>query len=47
MVLSPELVRRDGGHVPSLTKSYAKIPHVLEIPNLIRIQVDSYRWFQD
>jgi len=45
MVTSGELVR-NGSHVPSLTKSYAKIPHVLEIPNLIRIQLDSYQWFQ-
>ena len=33
--------------IPSLTKSYAKIPNVLEIPHLIRIQLDSYRWFQE
>ncbi len=46
MAMTGELVR-NGAAVPSLTKSYAKIPHVLEIPNLIRIQVDSYRWFQD
>jgi len=26
-------------------KSYAKLPEVLEIPNLIRVQLDSYRWF--
>src|SRR3990170_5612949 len=45
MVVSNESAR-DGSHVPSLTKSYAKIPHVLDIPNLIRIQLDSYQWFQ-
>ena len=27
--------------------SYGKIPHVLEVPNLIQIQLDSYRWFCD
>ncbi len=26
-------------------KSYAKLPEVLAIPNLIRVQLDSYRWF--
>src|SRR3990172_6204148 len=46
MVTTGQLVR-NGAAVPSLTKSYAKIPHVLEIPNLIRIQLDSYHWFQD
>ena len=29
------------------TKSYAKLPEVLEIPNLIQVQLDSYRWFQE
>ncbi len=38
---------RGGSSVPSLIKSYAKIPHVLDIPHLIRIQLDSYRWFQE
>jgi len=28
-------------------KSYSKISHVLEVPNLIQIQLDSYRWFCD
>ncbi len=28
-------------------KSYAQIQDVLEIPNLIQIQQDSYRWFQE
>jgi DNA-directed RNA polymerase subunit beta len=46
MVMSTESAR-DGSPVPSLTKSYARIPHVLDIPNLIRIQVDSYDWFKD
>jgi DNA-directed RNA polymerase subunit beta len=47
MVLSSEVVVRDGSDVPTLTKNYAKIPHVLDIPNLIRIQVDSYAWFKN
>ncbi|MFH1486866.1 MAG: DNA-directed RNA polymerase subunit beta, partial [Chloroflexota bacterium] len=28
-------------------KSYAKIPDVLEIPNLITVQLNSFRWFQE
>jgi DNA-directed RNA polymerase subunit beta len=28
-------------------KSYARIPDVLHLPNLIQIQLDSYRWFQE
>ncbi len=28
-------------------KSYAKLPQILEIPNLIRVQLDSFRWFQE
>jgi len=28
-------------------KSYARIPHLLETPNLIQIQQDSYRWVCD
>ena len=39
MVLNGEAVR-DGPSVPTLTKSYGRIPHVLDIPNLIRIQLD-------
>ena len=32
--------------VPTIKKSYARIAHILDLPNLIHIQVDSYRWFQ-
>ena len=46
MVMSGALVR-DGGAVPGQIKTYAKIPHVLDIPHLIDIQLNSYRWFQD
>ncbi len=31
---------------PVLRKSYAKLPQVLEVPNLIEIQLESFRWFQ-
>jgi len=37
----------DVSAVPSLTKDYAKIPHVLDIPHLVRTQLDSYTWFCD
>ena len=29
------------------TKSYAKLPEVLSIPNLIQVQLDSFQWFQE
>jgi len=28
-------------------KDYARLPQVLEIPNLIRVQLDSFRWFME
>jgi DNA-directed RNA polymerase subunit beta len=28
-------------------KSFAKLPEVLGIPNLIKVQLDSFRWFQE
>ena len=34
------------GHIPQLKKSYSRIPEVIQVPNLIRIQLDSYEWFQ-
>ena len=34
------------GGVPIAKKSYAKIPQVLEIPNLIQIQMDSFDWLK-
>ncbi|MEX2246960.1 MAG: DNA-directed RNA polymerase subunit beta [Dehalococcoidia bacterium] len=33
--------------VPTSKKSYAKIAHVLDIPNLIQIQLDSFEWFRE
>ena len=33
--------------VPATKKSYAKIAHVLDIPHLIRIQLDSFNWFKN
>ncbi len=31
----------------NLVKSFARFPEVIEIPNLIRVQLDSFRWFQE
>ena len=28
-------------------KSYAKLPQILEVPNLIKVQLESFRWFQE
>jgi len=33
--------------LPVSRKTYARLPQVLEVPNLIRVQLDSYRWFQE
>jgi DNA-directed RNA polymerase subunit beta len=32
---------------PVPRKSYAKLPEILEVPNLLKIQTDSFRWFQE
>ncbi len=36
---------RNGG-APALRKTYARIPDVYELPRLIEVQLDSFRWFQ-
>ncbi len=28
-------------------KSYAKLPQILDVPNLIEVQLESFRWFQE
>lgn len=33
--------------LPISRKSYAKLPQILEVPNLIRVQLDSFHWFQE
>jgi len=34
--------------IPSVSrKSYARLPQILEVPNLIKVQLDSFRWFQE
>jgi len=27
--------------------SYAKLPNILDVPNLIKVQLDSFSWFQE
>ncbi|MFN8506625.1 MAG: DNA-directed RNA polymerase subunit beta [Dehalococcoidia bacterium] len=34
-----------GGFVPLDVQTYGRIPNVLDIPDLIKIQVDSFNWF--
>src|SRR5665648_1165345 len=45
------LVRREAGSpAPSgqlQRHSFAKIPEILDVPNLIAIQTDSFKWFLD
>jgi DNA-directed RNA polymerase beta subunit len=36
---------RFGDFLPETSKSYAKIPQIMEMPNLIKVQLDSYAWF--
>jgi len=42
--ISPSL---SGNGSPVPRKSYARLPQVLEVPNLIKIQLDSFRWLQE
>jgi len=45
MVISPA---QTGKKMPlSPRKSYAKLPEILDVPNLVEIQVHSFRWFQE
>jgi DNA-directed RNA polymerase subunit beta len=32
---------------PVPVKNYARLPEILEVPNLIRVQLDSFRWLQE
>jgi DNA-directed RNA polymerase subunit beta len=32
---------------PSLRKSYSHLPQILEVPNLIEVQLNSFKWFQE
>jgi DNA-directed RNA polymerase subunit beta len=45
MTTSRELARR-GIPVPLEVQAYGQIPNVLDIPSLIKIQIDSFDWFK-
>jgi DNA-directed RNA polymerase subunit beta len=45
MTVSRDIVRAGNG-IPRLEKSYARIAHVLDMPNLVQIQLDSFEWFK-
>jgi DNA-directed RNA polymerase subunit beta len=36
-----------GGMMPVARKSFAHFPQVLEVPSLIKVQLDSFHWFQE
>ncbi|MDP2950727.1 MAG: DNA-directed RNA polymerase subunit beta [Chloroflexota bacterium] len=38
---------RGRNSIPQLRKSYSRIPEVIQVPNLIRIQLDSFAWFKE
>ena len=38
---------RDEMFGKTMRKSYAKYKEILEIPNMLKIQKDSYQWFLD
>src|SRR5204862_7075255 len=42
---STRVLGRFGEFLPTMEKSYARITQVLEMPNLIKVQLDSYDWF--
>ncbi|HZP25955.1 MAG TPA: DNA-directed RNA polymerase subunit beta [Dehalococcoidia bacterium] len=44
MVLSRDVVQ-ERFRVPDLGKDYSHIPDVIDLPPLVQIQLDSYRWF--
>jgi DNA-directed RNA polymerase subunit beta len=46
MTVSTDIVSTRSS-VPATKKSYAKIAHVLDIPHLIDIQLNSFTWFKD
>ena len=36
-----------GRRTPTAVKSYSRVPQVMEVPNLIEIQLNSFQWFQE
>ncbi len=41
------LTHTEKSYSPVPRKSYAKLPQILDVPNLIQVQIDSFRWFQE
>ena len=41
------LVDTEKGLYPVARKSYARLPQVIEVPDLIEVQLNSFRWFQE
>ena len=39
-------VVRSGAFAPLEVQTYGQIPNVLDLPNLIKIQLDSFEWFK-
>ena len=46
MALLPS-VPNEKSSSPVLRKSYAQLPRILDVPNLIRVQLDSFQRFQE
>ncbi len=46
MTLARDVVRF-GDYLPTTAKSYASIPEIMKMPNLIKVQLDSYNWFKN
>ena len=45
IVVSP--ARHEELASPVSRKSYARLPQILDVPNLIKVQLDSFRWLQE
>ncbi len=45
MVFTSAHTGKKSSRVPR--KSYARLPQILEIPNLIEVQLESFRWLQE
>ena len=41
------LVDAESSLYPFARKSYAKLPQILGVPNLIEVQLQSFRWFEE
>ncbi|MFC1910850.1 DNA-directed RNA polymerase subunit beta [Chloroflexota bacterium] len=46
-MVSRVTVSDDNKSMPFPRKNYARLPQILDVPNLIKVQLDSFRWFQE